>query len=312
MNWYSFDTRIRNGTPVIVNQTRPQSTMFAITAATGQLGRIVIDRLRAAAPAAPIAAVVRNPSKAADLAAAGVFIRQADYNDTAALEQALVGVERLLLISSSEMGQRTAQHRNVIEAARRQQVKLLVYTSLLHADTSLLNLADEHRETEALLRASGVAFVILRNGWYTENYTGAIPAALSLGALYGSAGNGRISSAARADYAEAAVKALTGAARPGQTYELAGDNAFTLTDLAAEISRQAGKEIPYRNLPEPDYRAALLGAGLPAWLAGALASWDLGAAHGALFDDSRQLSQLLGRATAPLAESVRQALARAS
>jgi NAD(P)H dehydrogenase (quinone) len=156
--------------------------MFAITAATGQLGRIVIDRLRSAAPAAPIAAVVRNPSTAEDLASAGFGIRVADYSDQAALERALIGVERLLLISSSEMGQRTAQHRNVIEAARRQQVKLLVYTSILHADTSPLNLAKEHRDTEALLRASGVPFVILRNGWYTENYTGSIPAALSLGA----------------------------------------------------------------------------------------------------------------------------------
>jgi NAD(P)H dehydrogenase (quinone) len=282
--------------------------MIALTGATGQLGLLVIDRLLASLPAAGIVAAVRSPAKAADLAARGVQVRQADYAQPATLDSALKGVEKLLLISSSEIGQRAVQHRNVIEAAQRQKVGLIVYTSLLHADVSPLNLADEHRETEALLRASGIPFVILRNGWYTENYTASLKPALANGAFYGSAGEGRISSAPRADYAAAAAKALTGGAQPGRTYELAGDQAYTLAELAAELSLQSGKNIPYVNLPEADYRAALLGAGLPDWLASGLASWDTGASQGALFDSSRQLSTLLGRPTTPLAAVIAKAL----
>ncbi|MFT3830043.1 MAG: SDR family oxidoreductase [Opitutaceae bacterium] len=283
--------------------------MIALTGATGQLGRLVLDQLLQTAPAGSIAALVRQPAKAAALVARGVQIRAADYGDPAALENALIGVEKLLLISSSEVGRRSAQHRNVIDAARRSGVGMLVYTSLLHADTSALDLAPEHRETEATLRASGLPFIILRNGWYTENYTASLSSALTLGALHGSAGEGRIASAARADYAAAAAKALTGAVAPGQTLELAGDHAYTLAELAAELSRQTGKTIPYRNLPEADYRAALLAAGLPEWLAKGLASWDSAAAHGALFDEGRALSRLIGRPTTSLADSVRQALA---
>ena len=282
--------------------------MIALTGATGQLGRLVIDRLLATLPAADIVAAVRTPSKAADLASRGIQVRQADYTNPTSLDQAFAGVDKLLLISSSEVGQRATQHRNVIDAAKRQHVGLLVYTSLLHADTSLLNLADEHRETEALLRASGIPFIILRNGWYTENYTASLAPALANGAFYGSAGTGLIASAARADYAEAAAKALTGAAQVGRTYELAGDHAYTLADLAAELSRQTGKAIPYVNIPEADYSAALSAAGLPGWLAAGLASWDTAASRGALFDDSHQLSALLGHPTTPLSDAVSLAL----
>ncbi len=286
--------------------------MIAITGATGQLGRLTLAHLSHAVPAASLAALVRQPAKAADLAARGVQVRAADYDDPAALDTALTGVERLLLISSNQLGRRFAHHRNVIEAARRRGVRLVVYTSLLRADTSPLNLAGEHFETEKLLKSSGLPFVILRNGWYTENYTASVPAALALGALHGSAGEGRIASATRDDYAAAAAKALTGAVEAGRTLELAGDTAYTLEEFAAEISRQSGKTIPYRNLPEADYRAALLSAGLPEWLAAGLASWDTGAAQGALFDNGHQLSRLIGRPTTPLAEAVRQALAAKS
>ncbi len=283
--------------------------MIAITGATGQLGRLVFHRLLQTVPAAQLVAVVRDPAKAADLAKQGVTVRAGDYNDPAALDRAVAGVERLLLLSSSEVGKRVAQHRNAIEAARRQRVGLIVYTSLLHADVSPLNLAGEHRATEALLAASGVPHVILRNGWYTENYTASVAPAVAHGAFFGSAGSGRISSAARADYADAAAKIVTGSLTPAQAiYELAGDTAYTLADLAAEISRQTGRTIPYRDLPEADYRAALIGAGLPDWLAAGLASWDVGASQGALFDDSRQLSRLLGHPTTPLATSVKAAL----
>jgi NAD(P)H dehydrogenase (quinone) len=278
---------------------------IAITGATGQLGRLVVAKLKAKVPAADIVALVRSPEKAVDL---GIAARAADYTVPDTLNKALAGVDTLLLISSNEIGQRTAQHRNVIVAAKQAGVKRIVYTSLLRADTSPLSLADEHRATEADVKASGIPFTILRNGWYTENYTGSVGGALAGGAFIGSAGDGRIASAARADYADAAVAVLTSAGHDGKTYELAGDSAYTLNDLAAEISKQSGKTIPYNNLPEADYAKALAGFGLPEVFAKGIAGWDVGASHGALFDDGKQLSKLIGHATTPLAASVTQAL----
>lgn len=278
---------------------------IAVTGATGQLGRLVIKNLEQKTSASDIVALVRDPAKASDL---GVTARAFDYTKPELLEPALAGVETLLLISSSEVGQRVPQHANVIAAARKAGVRLLVYTSLLHADTSPMNLAGEHNQTEAALRKSGIPFTLLRNGWYTENYTGSVPAALANKAFYGSAGEGRISSAPRADYAEAAAIVLTSKGQAGKVYELAGDQAYTLADLAAEISRQTGRSIPYTNLPESEYAAALKGAGLPEGLAAAFASWDVGASKGGLFDDGHQLSKLLGRPTTPMSTVVAQAL----
>lgn len=278
---------------------------IAITGATGQLGRLVIEKLKAKKPAADIVALARNTAKAADL---GVTVREADYARPDTLERALEGVDTLLLISSSEVGQRGAQHHNVIEAAKKAGVGRIVYTSLLHADTSPLDLATEHRQTEAELKASGVAFTILRNGWYTENYTASVGGAVAGGAFIGSAGDGKIASAPRADYADAAVAVLLGEGHDGKTYELAGDDAYTLADLAAEISRQTGKPIPYKNLSEGDYAAALAGFGLPEPLAKAFASYDVCASKGALFDDERQLSKLIGRPTTSLSTVVAAAL----
>ncbi len=274
---------------------------IAITGATGQLGRLVVDRLKAKLPASDIVALVRSPEKVADL---GIPARAFDYSKPDTLGEALSGVDTLLLISSSEVGQRATQHRNVIAAAKAAGVRRIVYTSLLHADVSPLNLADEHRTTEADLKASGLAHTILRNGWYTENYTASIPPALAHGAFVGSAGDGRISSAPRSDYAEAAVAVLTGEGHDGRTYELAGDDAYTLAELAAEVTRQSGKDLPYVNLPESDYAGILSEAGLPDWLANGLASWDVCASRGALLDEGRQLSELLGRPTSPLSASV--------
>lgn len=282
--------------------------MIVVTGATGQLGRLVIAELLKHTAAANIVAAVRNPAKAADLAALGVQLRQADYNDAASWDQALAGAERVLLISSSEIGRRTAQHRAVIDAAKRAGVQLLAYTSLLHADTSVLGLAGEHRATEADIAASGLPFTILRNGWYTENYAAGIPAALQLNALYGCAGEGKIASAARADYAAAAAIVLSAPVQAGKIYELAGDQAYTLSEFAAELSRQSSRAINYVNLPEADYKQALLGAGLPEFLAELLANSDSGAAAGGLFDQDRQLSQLLGRASTPLADVIKAAL----
>lgn len=276
----------------------------AITGATGQLGRLTIAKLKTLLPEDQIVALARSPEKA-DL---GVETRAFDYDRPETLAPALAGVERLLLISSSEVGKRAPQHRAVIEAAKAAGVGEIVYTSLLHADRSPLSLAAEHVETEAALAESGIPHTILRNGWYAENYTGSIPTALQHGALIGAAGAGRVSGAARADYAEAAARVLAEGGHAGQTYELAADDAWTLADLAAEISRQSGHDIPYVDLPEAEYAAALVKAGLPEGLAAAVAGWDAGAAQGALFDDSRALSGLIGRPTTPLADVVRAAL----
>jgi NAD(P)H dehydrogenase (quinone) len=279
---------------------------IGITGANGHLGRLVIGKLKAKAPAANMVALARTPAKAADL---GVQVREADYNKPDTLERALTGIDALLLISSSEVGKRIKQHGNVIQAAKKAGVKHIVYTSLLHADTSPITmLAEEHGGTEAALKASGIPFTILRNSWYTENYTASIPAVVSRGAVLGCAGEAKISSAPRADYAEAAVAVLTTPGHEGKIYELAGDRAFTLSELAAEISRQTGKTIPYKNLSEAEYAAALVSSGLPAEAGQMIASLDTKVSQGALFDEGRQLSKLIGRPTTPLAVAVADAL----
>jgi len=282
--------------------------MIAITGASGQLGRLVIDELLKSVPAAELVAVVRSPAKVADLAARGVQVRQADYGQPEALIEALSGVNKLLLISSSEVGQRAAQHANVIDAAKRAGVALLAYTSLLHADTTPLPLGDEHKQTEALLRASGVPHVLLRNGWYSENYAASIPMALAHGVVLGCAGDGRIASAARADYAAAAAAVLLAEAQAGKVYELAGDEAYTLTEFAAEVARQSGQAVRYQNLAEDAFAKMLLDAGLPAPVATLLAESDTGASKGGLYADRKDLSALIGRPTTPIAVTVRQAL----
>ena len=283
--------------------------MIVVTGANGQLGQLVIQSLLRSVPASQIVAAVRQPAKAGALAALGVQVREADYNRPDTLDAAFAGADKVLLISSSEVGQRQPQHQNVIDAAVRAGVKLLAYTSLLKADTSPLGLAAEHLATERALKASGLPHVVLRNGWYTENYLASVPAALAHGALIGSAGEGRIASAARADYADAAAAALTLPDQAGQVYELAGDSAYTLAELAAELSQATGKTIPYVNLPEADFKGALLQAGLPEPIADLLANSDTGAAQGGLYDGSGQLGHLIGRPTAALATLLRASLA---
>ena len=238
--------------------------MIAITGATGQLGHYVIESLMKTVPASQIVAIVRNPAKAQALTAQGITVRQADYGDEAALTSALQGVEKLLLISSSEVGQRAPQHRNVINAAKTAGVKFIAYTSLLHADKSPLGLADEHIETEKMLADSGIVYTLLRNGWYSENYLASAPAALEHGVFIGAAGDGKIASATRADYAAAAARVIS----------------------------------------EADFAAALKSVGLPDGLADMLADSDVGASKGGLFDDSKTLSKLIGHPTTTLAESV--------
>ncbi|UGB03392.1 SDR family oxidoreductase [Leclercia sp. G3L] len=279
--------------------------MIAITGATGQLGQLVIEQLLKTVPASQLVAIVRNPAKADALSQQGVTVRQADYTDQAAFTAALAGVDKLLLISSSEVGQRAPQHQNVINAAKAAGVKFIAYTSLLHADTSPLGLHVEHVDTEKALAASGIPYALLRNGWYTENYLASAPPALEHGVFIGSADEGKIASATRADYAAAAARVISEEGHAGKVYELAGDQAWTLGDLAAELSRQSGKNVVYQNLSEADFAAALKGVGLPAGLADMLADSDVGASKGGLFDDSHTLRALLGRPTTSLAESVK-------
>jgi len=284
--------------------------MIAITGATGQLGRLVINALLKKVPASEIIAVVRSPEKAQDLQALGVALRTADYNQPQTLQGAFAGVQKVLLISSSEVGQREAQHRAVIDAAKAAGVSFIAYTSLLHADTSPLGLGVEHRATEALLQASGIPYALLRNGWYSENYAASIAPALAHHAFIGAAGNGRIASAAREDYAAAAAEVISRDDQAGKVYELAGDDSYTLAEFSAEIARQSGEQVDYVNLPPAEFSAALIGAGLPAPLAELLADSDAGAAQGALFDDSHTLSKLIGRPTTPFAAVIKATLAK--
>lgn len=284
--------------------------MIAVTGATGHLGRIVVEKLLAKVPPRDVVALVRDPGKAADLAAAGVQVRVADYAKPETLGPALAGVEKLLLISSSEVGKRAEQHLAVVKAAKKEGVRLIAYTSILHAGTSKLLLAAEHKATEDAIRASGLPYVFLRNGWYFENYTENLAPALEHGALAGAARDGRIAAATRADFAEAAVAVLTGPGPVHHVYELAGDVPFTMAGLAAEVSRHAGRKIVYADMPKAQYKAVLVGAGLPEGYAEALADSDVGISQGELDDSTGDLHRLIGRPTTTLAVAVKAAFAR--
>jgi NAD(P)H dehydrogenase (quinone) len=281
-------------------------TKIAITGATGQLGRLAISSILRRDPAADLVALVRDLDRAGDL---DVPLRQADYHQPETLRAALFGVDVLVLISSSDFNDRAGQHRNVIDAAKATGVGRIVYTSILKGAASPLILAPDHIATEAALAASGVSATILRNGWYTENYTGSLGAALAAGAMIGAAGDAMLSTAPRADYAEALAVAALDASTAGQTYELGGAG-HTLVELAAEVSRQTGREIPYIDMDEATYRETLLSFGLPAPMAAAVADADAKAlAVGALTDTSGALERLIGRPATPLSVSVAQALA---
>ncbi|WP_342118200.1 SDR family oxidoreductase [Pseudoduganella sp. OTU4001] len=277
--------------------------MIVVTGASGALGQMVVQGLLDKVPAQQIVAAVRDPAKAAHLAARGVQVRQADYDDPASLDAALAGAEKVLLVSSNAVGQRLPQHLNVIAAARRAGVRLLAYTSILHADRSPLALADEHVATEAAIRDSGLPYSLLRNGWYFENFNTRIAGAAQRGEVAGCAGEGRISAAARADYAAAAVAVLTSDA-PLPVYELAGSTSFTLAELAAETARQSGRPAIYRDIPQAEYANVLGSVGVPAPWPQLLADADAGTARGGLFDDGKALEKLIGRPTRNLSQAV--------
>ena len=269
-------------------------TKYAVTGATGKLGRLVLDELLRQVNPADIVALARDPAALADYALKGIQVRPADYDDPASLKAALAGVDRVLLISGNAVGQRERQHGAIMEAAKRAGVSYLAYTSVLNAQGSRLMLAPEHVATEKLLEASGLNSDVLRMPWYSENYTGALGPAIEHGAIYGAAGEGKLATASRADLAAAAVGALL-RSPGGRTYELAGNHPWTLPEFAAEVSRQAGKPVEYVNQSESDYARTLEGAGLPPPVATLLASTSYLAGEGELYSDSKDLSDLAGR-----------------
>ncbi len=282
--------------------------MYAVTGATGQLGRLVIAALAQRVAPDSIVALARDPDKAAGLAQLGVTVRRFDYDQPDQLAPALAGVTRLLLISSDDPQTRMAQHRAVIDAAVQARVSLIAYTSIIHADTNPISLSDTHRESERLIAASGLRHAILRNSWYIENYLAGVDATIEHGVLIGSTGSGRISAATRGDYAEAAAIVLAGDASEDRTHELAGDEAFTLADLAAALAEVSGRPVVYQDLTEAAYCDALIGAGVPAGFAAALAEYGSAASGGILADDSHTLSRLLGRPTETLRHVLRRTL----
>ncbi|RKT78414.1 NAD(P)H dehydrogenase (quinone) [Terracoccus luteus] len=283
-------------------------TLF-VTAATGHLGRLVVDHLLASGvPASEVVAGARRPEALSDLADRGVEVRHADYDDVASLDAAFTGVDRLLFVSGSEVGSRIPQHRNVIDAARRAGVGFVAYTSITRAGDTDLLMADEHRQTEQLLAESGLPHALLRNSWYTENYTGQLATTLEHGAVVGAAGEGRVSATTRDDYAAAAAVVLAGPGHEGAVYELGADEPFTLAEYAATVARVSGREVTYRDLPTDEYAAFLVGAGLPEGYAAVLADSDRGIRDGRLLTGTHDLSRLVGRPTASLEDAVRAAL----
>ncbi|WP_321364036.1 SDR family oxidoreductase [uncultured Celeribacter sp.] len=282
-------------------------TTYLVTGASGQLGHLVVDHLVPLVAKDDILALVRSDKAAEAYAAKGIATRRGDYTDEAGLEAAFAGVDRLLLISSSEIGQRAIQHGNVIKAAKAAGVTFIAYTSILHADTGNMALAEEHIATEAMLKDSGISHTLLRNGWYSENITMTLGQDLELGQHFGAAQDGKFATAPRKDYAEAAALVLAGG-HDGEVLELAGDAAYTLTDYAATVTELSGKEVKYTDMPETAFSEALIGAGLPGPFAAILADSDAKAAKGALFDDSKTLSKLIGHPTEPIAETIKAAL----
>ena len=283
--------------------------MIAITGASGQLGRLVIGALLdAGVPASELVAAVRSPAKVADLVARGVQVQEADYAKPDTLARAFAGVDRLLLISGTEVGARAAQHQNVVDAAQRAGIGFIAYTSVARAEDSPLTLAADHRQTEAAIRASGIPFAFLRNGWYTENYTAYLGQTLQQGMILGSAHDGRFSPAPRADYAAAAAVVIAGEGHEGAIYELGGDEAFTMAELTAEITRQSGREVVYRDLSSEEHVRTLVGFGVPEVLAAMLAEYDSAIARGYLLVQSGDLSRLIGRPTTPLGAAIAAAL----
>ena len=283
-------------------------TTYGVTGATGKLGRLVLDELLALVPAGEVVAFGRETARLADFAERGVIVRAMDYDAPEAMAEALTGVDRLLLISGSALGQRPRQHGNVIEAAKEAGVSYIAYTSILRADTTPIRLGAEHRASEELLAASGIPHDLLRNGWYNENYMASLEQQVASGLITGAQGEGRISSAARADLAAGAAFVLVNG-KGGEIYNLAGDNGWTMTEFAAELGRQTGRTIRYRDMSEDDYAQSLREAGMPDAYALVVANSAHATSQSALEENSRTLSRLTGRPTTPIGETIARKLA---
>ena len=281
---------------------------IAITGATGQLGNLVIEQLLQLTAAQNIVALVRKIDKAEHFKVQGIEPREFDYDHPETLVPALSGIDKLLLISANEIGRRTPQHQAVIDAAKVAGVPYLAYTSLLRADTSPLGLAQEHRETEKLIQDSGITYTFLRNNWYSENYLAGVAHTIEIGTLFGAAKDGRISSASRIDYAEAAAKVLTSTGHENKTYELAGSESFSLSDLATFIGQAVNKDIIYQNLSAEEYTQGLTQAGLPAGLVDVIVDADIQTIQGAMYSDSKDLEQLIGHKTTSIQDAIKAAL----
>ncbi|THA36805.1 SDR family oxidoreductase [Streptomyces sp. A1547] len=282
---------------------------IVVTGATGALGRLVVEELLNRVPAERVAVVVRSKEKAADLAERGVEVRVADYDAPETLAAAFRSGDRVLLISGNEVGRRVPQHTAVIEAAQAAGVAQLAYTGILGGPEADFDLAAEHKVTEQAILDSGLPYTFLRNGWYHENYTHHLATVLEHGAVVGSAGEGRIASAARADYAAAAAVVLTGEGHLNQVYELSGDTAWSLAEYAAEIAAQSGKEVAYTEVPADAHLSILTGAGVPQGFAAILVDVDAAISRGRLAHTGRDLSRLIGRPTTPVAHAITSALA---
>lgn len=283
-------------------------TKYAVTGASGQLGKHVLDALLTKVAAGDIVAIARDPAKLADYAAKGVDVRAGDYDASETLVTALQGVDRLLLISGNALGERPRQHQAVIDAAKQAGVGYIAYTSILRADETPIKLGAEHRATEASLKASGLSYDLLRNGWYNENYIGALKPQVEAGVITGAQGDGRINSASRADLGAGAAEVLVNG-KGGDVYDLAGDNGWTMAEFAAEVSRQSGKDVQYVDMGEDDYAQSLVAIGLPEYVAKVVGNSAYSTSLGALEDSSGTLGKLIGRPTTPIADTIRAALA---
>ena len=277
---------------------------IAITGATGQLGKLIIEALLKEIDASNIIALVRDENKAKDFENKGIELRPFDYDLPETLVPALQGVDKLLLISANEVGRRTPQHKAVVDAAIEAHVPYIAYTSLLRANTNLLALAKEHRETESLIQQSGLQYTFLRNNWYNENYISNIQQVVEHGVLYGSALDSKISSASRQDYAEAAAKVLTSKGHENKIYEFAGSSSFTLSDLATYLTQASGKPVAYQNISPEDYLEALISVGLPDGLAQVIVDADVQALNGTLYSESKDLENILGRQTTSIKDQI--------
>lgn len=282
-------------------------TTYGVAGASGQLGRLVLAELLQQVPASDVVALARDTSKLSDFAARGVIVRSTDYDQPETLGPALAGVDRLLLISGSALGQRPRQHQAVIDAAQAAGVGYIAYTSILDAPNTPIKLGEEHRATEQSLAASGIAHDLLRNGWYNENYFAALPVQIEAGLITGAQGDGRISSASRADLAAGAASVLVNG-KGGDIYDLAGDESWSMEEFAAEVSRQSGKSVRYENMSEADYAASLEAAGMPDFVAAVIANSAHATSLGALENNSRTLSTLTGRPTTPISATIAKVL----